>query len=283
MQKTLGWIMLFAGMFMLLVGFMFPNLATVIYEAAPTITPSFPAGTQSEPTPLKANSYYNLEAYATPGSGYTMTDPFKVHQVVVTDNAGFSQTVSLTWAYFTPDISKLFIQNWVAPNLPDGTLLTFSWHTETKSGLVGDAKSYGKIMVPTGKFYINGLEANIDSVFRVQSATLQLGFTATQLSEEIGKVYIHITCTTPALDKTVDLTTEDHVQWTGSYTLPGYGTYTLEGYIVATGKTYRLMSLTSNYGEVPTLPQLNMLQIFGLASTAIGILLIFTGKKIEVT
>jgi len=274
MQKTLGWIMLFAGMFILFAGFKFPELATVIYET-PTlnISPSFPSGTQASPTLLKGGAWYDIEAYLTVLDVGSLT----VKTVTIT-GTGFSQVVSLTWVH-REDYDKIH-SGWTAPALPDETLLTFAWHVEAGT-YKADATSYAKMGGPVGKFYINGQEANIDSVFTVASPTLTLSFKATQQGDLITLVWIGIKCDNPIVDQQVTLkeTTAD-TEWTGTFTLPSRGTYTLLGYISYGGKTYRLMSVFANF-EAPTLqlPQLNMLQILGLASTAIGTLLIFTGKK----
>lgn len=266
--------MLLAGMFLLLVSFIFP-MATVIY-ATPTLTiyPSFPSGTQASPTLLKGGAWYDIEAYLTVLDVGSLT----VKQVNIT-GIDFSQVVSLTWVH-TVNYDKIH-SGWTTPILPDGTMLTFAWHVEAGT-YKADAISYGKIGGPVGKFYINGQEANIDSVFTVSSPTLTFSFKATQLGDLIVSAWIGIKCSSPILDQQVTLTeTTTDTEWTGTYTLPSRGTYEILGYISYGGKTYRLMSVFGNYDStfnLPTASKLNMLQILGLASTGIGLILMFTGK-----
>jgi hypothetical protein len=251
-------------------------MATVIY-ATPTLTiyPSFPSGTQASPTLLKGGAWYDIEAYLTVLDVGSLT----VKQVTIT-GTDFSQVVSLTWVH-REDYDKIH-SGWTTPTLPDGTLLTFAWHVETDKGYKMDATSYGKIGGPVGKFYINGQEANIDSVFTVSSPTLTFSFKATQLGDLIVSAWIGIKCDSPVLDQQVTLTeTTTDTEWTGTYTLPSRGTYSILGYISYGGKTYRLMSVFGNYDSafnLPTAFKLNMLLIFGLASTGIGLVLVFTGK-----
>jgi hypothetical protein len=263
--------MLFAGLLALLIGTVFPQLATVIYETPTlTISPSFPSGTQDTPTLLKGGSGYTIEAYLTVLDVGSLT----VKQVTVT-GSGFSQVVNLSWAH-TVDYDRIYTF-WTAPTLPDGTLLTFAWHVETDKGYKADATSYGKIGGPVGKFYINGQEANIDSVFHVQSPTLTFSFKATQYGDLIVNVWIGIKCDSPALDQQVTLTeTTPDTEWTGTFTLPARGTYTILGYISYGGNSYRLMSVVSNFNVQPPLPTVtvNVLQVLGLALALIGVILI---------
>ena len=277
MQKTLGWIMLLVGMALLLVGST-STFATVIYET-PTLTiyPSFPSGTQDSPTLLKGGTWYDIEAYLTVLDVGSLT----VKTVTIT-GTDYSKVVPLTWVHRS-DYDKIH-SGWTAPVLPDETLLTFQWHVETDKGYKANATSYGKIGGPVGKFYINGQEANIDSVFSVSSPTLTFNFKATKHGDLIVLAWIAIKCDSPVVDDQVTLTeTTTDTEWTGTFTLPSRGTYTILGYINYGGKTYRLMSVFSNFDSEfqPTSEgfKLNMLQILGFASTGIGILLVFTGKK----
>jgi len=275
MQKTLGWIMLLAGMSLLLINQVF-SFATVIYATpALTIYPSFPSGTLSSPTLLKVGAKYYLEAYLTVLDVGSLT----LKQVTIT-GTGYSLVVSLTWSH-TVNYDKIAAW-WTTPVLPEGTLLTFAWHVEAGT-YKADATSYGKIGGPIGKFYINGQEANIDSVFTVSSPTLTFSFKCTQLGDLIASVWIMVECDTPYVDQKVPMTeTTVDTEWTGTYTLPSRGTYSIVGYISYAGQTFRLMSVFSNFDSEFQLPsagfKLNMLQIFGLASTGIGLLLIFTDK-----
>ena len=274
MQKILGWIMLLVGMALLLVGFASP-FATVIY-ATPTLTiyPSFPGGTQATPTLLRGGSSYTIEAYLTILDVGSLT----IKQVDITDT-GFTQTVPLTWAS-TKDYDVIRAV-WTAPVLPDGTTLAFKWYVKTDKNYEATAYSYAKIGGPVGKFYINGLEANIDSVFTVSSPTLTFSFKATQQGDLIASVWILVKCDTPYVDQNVPMTeTTADTEWTGTYTLPSRGTYTILGYISYGGKSYRLMNVFANLGvsEGFGLPKINTLQILGLASAGIGLVLVLFGK-----
>ncbi|MGB9672477.1 MAG: hypothetical protein ACPLZY_04960, partial [Candidatus Norongarragalinales archaeon] len=172
MQKTLGWIMFLAGVFILFISTMFPQLATVTYETPKlTIYPSFPNGTQETPTLLKGGEGYTVEAYLTILDVGSLT----IKQVEIS-GTGFTQNVSLTWAH-KEDYDRIYTW-WTAPVLPDGTVLTFKWYVKTDRNYEATAYSYAKIGGPVGKFYINGQEANIDSVFTVSSPTLSFSFKA---------------------------------------------------------------------------------------------------------
>jgi hypothetical protein len=272
--RTTSALLILVGLLLLGVGTAYPPLATVIY-ATPTLNInliSFPSGTQAAPTLLKGGALYTLEAYLT-----VLDVSVTVKQVTIT-GTGYSLVVTLTYAH-TVNYDKIY-STWTAPVLPDGTILTFLWHVEATgaAGIVykADAYSYGKIGGPVGKFYINGQEANIDSVFTVSSPTLTFSFKATAQGDLITSAWIKISCTNPVVDQIITLaeTTAD-TEWTGTFTLPSRGTYTILGYISYGGNSYRLMSLLSNFGETPTLPQVNTLQIIG------GLMLI-AGVAVEV-
>jgi hypothetical protein len=266
------------GAALILVGLLFAlniiSFATVIYETPTlTISPSFPSGTQNAPTLLKGGSGYTIEAYLTVLDVGSLT----VKQVTVT-GTGFSQVVSLSWAH-TADYDRIYTF-WTAPTLPDGTLLTFAWHVETDKGYKADATSYAKIGGPVGKFYINGQEANIDSVFHVQSPTLTFSFKATQYGDLIVNVWIGIKCDSPALDQQVTLTeTTPDTEWTGTFTLPARGTYTILGYISYGGNSYRLMSVVSNVNVQPPLPSFSNSQLLGVGLLVVGCVLVWKGKR----
>jgi hypothetical protein len=277
MQKSIGWIMLLVGMSLLFTGFAF-QMATVTYETPTlTISPSFPSGTSSAPTLLKGGTLYTLEAYLTVLDVGSLT----VKQVTIT-GTGYSQVFALTWTH-TVNYDKIY-NVWAAPTLPEGTLLTFLWHVETSTGATADVYSYGKMGGPVGKFYINGQEANIASVFTVSSPELKFKFIATQQGNLITVVWIKIMCSAPPVDTIKDLaeTTAD-TEWTGTYTLPSHGTYAILGYITYGENSYRLMSVLRNYGsEFNTSSILGLAWMFlGLALMGIGVVLIVTGKNIK--
>jgi len=281
-MKMLSLLLIAIGIVLLVVGTVYP-LATVIY-ATPTLNigSSFPSGTQATPTLLKGGSGYTVEAYLTVLDVGSLT----VKQVTVT-GTGFSQVVSLTWAH-TVNYDKIYTW-WTAPTLPDGTVLTFAWHVETDKGYKADAVSYAKMGGPVGKFYINGQEANIDSVFTVSSPTLTFSFKATQYGDLVVSAWVGIKCDSPVLDQQVTLneTTTD-TEWTGTFTLPSRGTYTLLGYISYGGNSYRLMSVFSsfdvselNLNQGFKLTTGNVVQIAGATILVVGIIMVVLKRQIK--
>jgi hypothetical protein len=280
-MKMLSLLLIAIGIVLLVVGTVYP-LATVIY-ATPTlnISPSFPSGTQATPTLLKGGALYTLEAYLTVLDVGSLT----VKQVTIT-GTGYSLVVPLTWRH-TADYDKIDA-SWTTPVLPEGTLLTFVWHVEAGT-YKADATSYGKIGGPVGKFYINGQEANIDSVFTVSSPTLTFSFKATQYGDLVVSAWVGIKCDSPVLDQQVTLTeTTTDTEWTGTFTLPSRGTYTLLGYISYGGNSYRLMSVFSsfnvselNLNQGFKLTTGNVVQIAGATILVVGIIMVVLKRQIK--
>ena len=127
-----------------------------------------------------------------------------------------------------------------------------------------------------GKWYVNDKEI-VSSNQTIYSKTNSVKF---KFVKTAGIADKYITCTVwEGSTQLLTLTNSAMSTWTGSYTFT-LGKHTLDLKASDGTQTVTMSIFDMQVGpESFQLPQVNMLQILGLASIAIGILLVFTGKK----
>ena len=266
MQKTLGWTMLLVGVFILFVSYAFPMITLIVDNTAPIFGPTVPA------TGVTYTSLDKLTAYVRdPESGIAS----------VTGKIDTS-SYSLSFVGSIPvegTVFELWQYMFSAPFATSG-LHTFDFTAVNKAGL---SKTYsGTFTIYTklqGKWFVNAIEITSSSQ-TITSTRLTVNF---KFAKTAGVEDSQITATVwkgtaKLLDLTYNSANPAAHEWMGSYTFTA-GTYVLD-LKAFDGTNYVTMSVLYMQVGEPffELPQLNMLQIVGLASTGIGLVLILFGK-----
>jgi len=264
MQKSLGWIMLLAGIFLLFVGFVFPMVILYADDTPPTWL-------------LAADGTVSLA----PRDGDVLSSSTMV-QVGVNDPESGVASV-LAWIDsvqydLTLKVGTPFSGIWQKsiPAVATGTH-TIKYTAMNKVGLSTTyAGSFQIYTALQGKWYVNNVEITSPTQ-EVYSASLSISF---KFVKTTGIADASITCTLwEGTTKLATLTNTATNTWMGSYTFTT-GKHTLN--LKASDGTGTIeMNIFSFYvGDKPfELPTLNIMQILGLASAGIGLVLIFTGKK----
>jgi len=262
MQKSLGWIMLLAGMFMLFVSIAFPMVTVVVDTTPPVIGSTVPA--------------------LGPG-GTSVYSYLSTISAVVTDTESGVKTVTCSidggasWSLAYVVASGRYEYTLLTPLTTAGTH-TFNFIATNNVGLQSSSSGSFTIYTGlTGTWYVNDIAITSTSqVVYATSATVSFKFVKTT-----GVADSSITCTVVeavAGGMSLTLTNSAASTWTGSYTF-ALGTHTLNLKASDGTQTVTMSVIGLQVGpEGFQLPQLNMLQIFGLASTGIGLVLVFTGK-----
>ena len=259
MNRSLGYIMFMAGMFMLLVSFVFP-MVTVVVDNTP------PAWRILHPSTATGTALTELVAY--------VKDPESDIQSVTCKVAGTTHSLSyvLTDSFFKDE--KWYKD--IPDIMPSGSY-SFEWTITNKAGLTTTVSGIYTIYTGLqGKWYVNNVEITSTSqTVYATSTTVSFKFAKTA-----GIADSSITCTvTEGASTLVTLTNSAVATWTGNYTFSA-GTHTLELKASDGTQTVTMSVIGMQIGPTtPKLPQLNTLQILGLASTGIGLLLIFTGRR----
>ena len=268
MQKSLGWIMLLAGMALLLVGFAFPMV--VLYSD------------NTPPTWIIASDGSIALA---PRDGDTLQSCNKILAGVNDPETDVASVIAwidgvqydIPWLS-PPCIGTIKSGVWQRsiPAVAEGTH-TIKYTATNKAGLsttyTGSFKVYTALQ---GKWYVNDVEITSPTQ-EVYSASLSVSF---KFVKTTGIADASITCTAwEGTTKILTLTNTAANTWMGSYTFTA-GKHTLN-LKASDGTGIIEMNIFDFYtGEKPfVLPTLNMLQILGLASAGIGLVLIFMGKK----
>jgi len=259
MQKTLGWIMLLAGVFILFVGYAFP-MVTVVVDTTP------PAVRLIHPSTATGSSLTELVA--------CVIDPESGIKSVICEVA--DTTHSLFCVRRDP-LSK--DEKWYL-DITDITTpgdYPYSWTITNKAGLStilgGTYTIYTDLQ---GKWYVNDIEITSPAqTVYAPSKTVSFKFVKTA-----GVADSSITCTVwEGTTQLLTLTNSAMSTWTGSYTFT-LGKHTLDLKASDGTQTVTMSVIGLQVGpEGFQLPQFSMLQILSLASIAIGTLLVFTGKK----
>jgi hypothetical protein len=266
MQKTLGWTMLLVGIFILFASYAFPMATVVVDTTPPVITLLIP------PTPGTGNMIAYLEAHVIDQESGISTVQCKIQ--------------GLPWGYTTYDLAyKQTIdpttgeQRWYA-DIEDITTpgdYPLTWTVKNNAGLTTTVS--GTFTVYTaiqGKWYVNNVEIT-DPTQTIYTTNPTVSF---KFVKSAGISDSSITCAVwKGSTKLFDLTNSASGTWTGSYTFAnGRHDLSLKASDGINTVTMSIIGLQVG-AEGFQMPQLNTLQMLGLASSGIGLLLIFTGKK----
>lgn len=269
-----------AGFGLILVGFLMVSgvwapLAEVIYDPTPpVVTPMFPAGTLSAPTPVRQGDRVALSTYASdPESG--------IKNGHVSVYRGDLQDLMGDWTLGTQGGGVYrSSQDYTIP-AGEGQLYAVQFYATNNALMQTIVVGYMRTMAaPTGQFYINNIAVNEDSVITVSNPALALKFQATQNGGEIRRCYVEV-WKDGGLISTVDLTetTADSV-WQNSYTLGTAGTYTLKGIITNELNSFTLMSISFDMGTSPF--NITMSTIVGAIALLFGVVLLAGKKQVAV-
>jgi len=270
MLKSLGWIMLLVGMFMLFIGFAVPMVSVVVDTTPPVIVSTVPVDGATIP---KINSISaqlrDLDSGILTAGAYLYNPSgglIMLYALTRTSGTEYDGTYSVSFSEIaTP-----------------GNNYKIYFVVKNKAGLAVDKNVYFNIYVALqGTWYVNDVEiTSLSQTVYATSTTVNFKFVKTA-----GVADSSITCTVwEGSTQLLALANSATSMWTGSYTFAnGQHTLSLKASDGTQTVTMSVIGLQigpfDGRGISDYLPQLNMLQIFGLVSTAIGALLIFTGKK----
>jgi len=267
MQKTLGWIMLLAGVFILFVGYAFPMVTVVVDTEPPTFTASNPS---SGSIVLQIDSFtakFTDSGLGVEGVYFSLaslvTNQYLVTQQPMTLISG--DMYSGTWEYI------------VSPVVTDsGKYVVYVQAGDYADNWVTQMVELQVYVQFQGKWYVNDKEI-VSSNQTIYSKTNSVKF---KFVKTAGIADKYITCTVwEGSTQLLTLTNSAMSTWTGSYTFT-LGKHTLDLKASDETQTVTMSVIDLQVGpESFQLPQVNMLQILSLASIAIGTLLVFTGKK----
>ena len=277
--------MLLAGMFLLIS----PYLMTTL-----TIDTSPPAFWGHNPTGISPHTPSPI--WGTLDIWVDLEDASDIASVsvAITGSDGYSATFALAFSSNveygggpvplaisgSPFICERWMYRWTVPAKND-VAYSFLCTAKDALGNTGSKTLYGySTTTVDGYFMINEQKVTVESNIRLATRTVTFKFVATSGSAAIINVNVEVKKGGTIIDMGYLEKQADGITWTRTYTFTEDGTFTVNGYFYTEGQSYQRMSILVQIGEGGfRFPQLNMLQIFGLASTGIGLLLIFTGKK----
>jgi hypothetical protein len=269
--------MLLAGMFLLVAPYL---IATLTIDTSP---PEFwghnPSSTDpATPSPIwgtldiwvdlrDASNISSVSVAITGSDGYTATFPL-----------AFSSNVE-----YGSELNPIICQRWMYRwNVPAKNDIAYSFLCTAKDDLgnTGSKTLYGYATTAVdGYFMINDQKVTVESNIRLATRTVTFKFVATSGADTIINVNVVIKKGETIINSGYLTKQADGITWTRSYTFTEDGTFTVNGYFYTAGQSYQRMSIIAQVGEGGGVPQLNTLQIFGLASMFIGLVLIFASKK----
>ena len=262
MNRNLGLTFFVVGTFMLLASFVFPMVTVIVDTTPPVIGSTVPA-----PTLGGISSVYSY---------------LSTISAVVTDAESGVKTVSCsidggaTWSLVYVMSSGRYEYNLLTPLTTAGTH-SFNFIATNNAGLQSSVSGTFTIYTGlTGTWYVNDIAITSTSQ-TIYAKSLAVTF---RFVKTTGVADSLITCTvTEGTSTLVTLSNSATATWTGSYTFTA-GTHNLELKAYDGTQTVTMSVIGMQIGPTtPQLPQLNTLQILGLASTGIGLLLIFTGRR----
>ena len=263
MQKTLGWIMLLAGVFILFVGYAFPMVTVVVDTEPPTFTASNPS---SGSIVLQIDSFtakFTDSGLGVEGVYFSLaslvTNQYLVTQQPMTLISGnmYSGTWKYTVSPVVTDSGKYIVyvqagdyaDNWVTYNVELQVYVQFQ-----------------------GKWYINDKEiASSNQTIYSKTNTVTFKFVKTA-----GIADSYITCTVwEGAAKQLTLTSTEANTWTGSYTLTA-GKHTLQLKAYDGTKEIVMSVLDLGIGDIPQefpfpLGINHLIIIVGVVLSAVGI------------
>jgi len=244
-------------MFMLFAGFMFPKMVILYGDDTP------PVYMNLVPSSISYSSLPYLQAY--------VKDVDSGIQSVTCTISGTTYTL-----VYGDVLSGYEVWDCDIPDITAEGNYSYSWVIKNKAGLTSTPSGTFTIYTALqGNWYVNDIliTSPTQEVWS-KSTTFAFKFVKTA-----GIADSSITCTGwEGGTKIFTLVNTAASTWSGSFTF-SLGKHTLD--LQATDGTgiIHMNIFEFQVGDKPLeLPQLNMLQIFGLASTGIGLLLIFTDK-----
>ena len=280
MNRSPGYIMFMAGLGMLLLSFMFPMATLTIDTSGPTFWGHNPTSISPDtPSPIWGTLLIYVDLRDASGIATALT--------VITGSDGYTATYSLTYSGtveygnpLNPIICERWKYTWAVPAKND-VAYSFKCTAKDSLGNAADKTLYGYATTAVdGYFMINEYKVSTESHINLATRTVTFKFVATSGAATIINVNVDIVKDGTIINAGYLTKQADGTTWTRTYTFTEDGTFTVNGYFYTTGQTYQRMSVLTQFGEGGfELPQVNMLQILGLASTGIGLLLIFTGRK----
>jgi len=288
-QKIVSIALMVIGVVFLASPVLLPGLATVIYPEKFWYS-FYPDGTADNPTMLTPGETIQLKCevvsydarlgISLPGDGFWTGYCAINGQKIPLTNQGPRSGVENRYVVYP------FTGEWAVPQ-EEGVTYTFEWTIEIRvwdesqnKAVLIDTKStatYAKTIAeePDGYFTVNGKRADQQTTIVVLEPTLSLGFTATKNGDKISSVYVEVWKGGNKID-TVTLSGSTPT-WTGTYTLPDYGTYQLKGFYTWTEGTAPIqkMSVTVGWNEQMPSIVLTPLQVIGIVFVALGAVIFF--------
>jgi hypothetical protein len=256
--------MLLAGMFMLFVSVAFPMVTVVVDTTPPNIGPLA--------IPVNGAAYDSVSTLFL----YCGDSQSGIKSVTCTIDSTTYTLVYINSNGGIPSYPEYWNYMLTTPITGSGSHM-FSFTVTNNAGLTTTKSGSFTIYVGlTGTWYVNNIQiTSISQTVYATSATVNFKF-----SKLSGIADSSITCTVwEGTTQLSTLTNSATSTWTGSYTFAN-GQHTLDLKASDGTQTVTMSVLGLQVGpEGFELPQLNMLQIFGLASMGFGVLIIATSKK----
>jgi len=160
------------------------------------------------------------------------------------------QTVTLltSYDYLSGSDTAEFTGSWTPGE--ENTLYTLVWYVDTMDSGSDSRTTYAKtpLLEPDGVFRVNGKDSSQTTVLTLIDPKLSFTFAPSKYPDKITSVNVRIIKDNVQI-QSIALTKQTDGSYTGSYTLPNYGTYVVEGYVSWSGGTLRKMSVLAIYGE----------------------------------
>jgi hypothetical protein len=264
MNKKIGWIMLFAGIFMLILGYTNVLAVLVVDNTPPQIT------------------------YTVPANGQTVGS---VNSFTMWANDGESGLASMSVTFYDPVGATIF----TASKTCSGETGTVSWSQAVSPAITVSGSGYKAVYSAKN---LAGLSSSVTAIFTIYTglqgtwyinsqeitSTTQTIYSTSQavtfkFVKTAGVEDSKISCTVwEGTSQLVTLTNSASGTWTGSYTF-SLGKHQVDLKASDGTNTVTMSVVGLQVGEEFELPRFNMLQLFGWTLTGIGLALILIGKK----
>jgi hypothetical protein len=246
----------------------------------------YPDGTAENPTMLSPGSTIQLKCqlvYFDAQTGVQLPGYYATWTVQVTiSETGETKTLYDDIVAYPEGryATFLFEGTWTVP-AAEGASYTFNWLVilRDSDGVEYSRQTkttYAKTILeePDGYFTINDVKADVETTHLVLEPLVTMAFIPTKNAEKITSVYVEIWRGTSLL--ATRTLTKTGTQYTGSYTLPSYGTYQFKGFYTWTGSPTPIQKMSVIVCmEAGYAPRLTYLQIIGIILTAAGFILLF--------
>jgi len=294
MQKALGWVMLLAGIFILFISITQPLATVIIDSIAPEIDSFMMAGKGSffeiskdvlNPTQITKGLAHYFFGYVIENGN--VSSGLMINILDSSNNNVFAMGLPETRVdpYFDTYIHQFYSSTVTWTPQSEGKY-TINLAITDEAGNRGEDTRY--IMVTsepvevTGYFTINGIKIEVPGNVTITLTTKSLvfQFVCTSGAENVGDGEDR-----PKIigfpDTTIYMNRQQGSDiWIASYTVSKDGTYTIHGVVTTKRNEIKVfMSIIAVIGSPRKMLELNFLTMLGLGSTAIGLLLIFTGRR----